>query len=116
MRKKNEIEQELDEKELEAELHRNLNSQYTRIEVLEKLYEDKNPYVIGFMNFFFTLFFFEILFFLIRYLINFMTLGFSAQIFSTLSPFVHIAILMIGLASVIKRKSAVDVVIDRWPF
>lgn len=116
MRKKNEIEQKLDEKELESDLHKDLNSQYSRIEVLEKFYEDKNPYVLGLMNFFSTLFFFELLFILIRSLVNNMTLGFTVGFFSKLSPFVHFAILILCIASVIKRRSAVEVVIDRWPF
>jgi hypothetical protein len=116
MRKKNEIEQKLDEKELESDLHRELNSEYSRIDVLEKFYEDRNPYVIGAMNFFSTLFFFELLFLLIRNLTNNMTLGFTVEFFSVLSPFVHVAILILCITSVIKRRSAVEVVIDRWPF
>ncbi|WP_103664834.1 hypothetical protein [Gracilimonas amylolytica] len=116
MRKKNEIEQKLDEKELEADLHRDLSSQYSNIEVIQKLYEDKNPYVIGVMNFFFTLVFFELLYFLVKTLINSMTLGFTGEFFFTLNPFVHIIILILCITSVINRKSAVEVVIDRWPF
>lgn len=57
MRKKNEIEQKLDEKQLEADLHRELNSQYSNIEILKKFYKNKNHYVLGVMNFFFTLIF-----------------------------------------------------------
>jgi hypothetical protein len=56
MRKKNEIEQELNEKELDADLHKDLNSHYSHLEVLERVYKDKNPYVIGALNFLTTLF------------------------------------------------------------
>lgn len=116
MRKKNEIEQKLDEKELASDLQRDLNSEYSRIDILEKFYEDRNPFVIGAMNFFSTLFFFEILFLLVRSLINFMTLGFMVGFFSVLSPYVHVAILILSIVSVFQRRSAVEVVIDRWPF
>ncbi|MDZ7807082.1 MAG: hypothetical protein U5K71_08190 [Gracilimonas sp.] len=116
MRKKNEIEQELYKKELEADLHKDLKSQFYRIEVLEKFYEDKNPYLIGLMNFILTFFFFEILFFLIRYVVIGFTLGFAVKFFSVISPFVHIAILILCITSVIKKRSAVETVIDRWPF
>ncbi|WP_395086309.1 hypothetical protein [Gracilimonas sp.] len=43
MRKKNKIEQELDRKKFENEIGRGVNSQYHRVEVHEKMYEDKNP-------------------------------------------------------------------------
>lgn len=116
MRKKNEIEQKLDEKELESDLYRDLNSEYSRIDVFERFYEDRNPYVIGAMNFFSTLFFFEVLFLLVRNLTINLTLGFTAEFFSVLSPFVNVSILIVSIVSVIKRRSAVEVVIDRWPF
>jgi hypothetical protein len=43
MRKKNKIEQELDRKKFENEIVWGVNSQYQRIKVHEKMYEDKNP-------------------------------------------------------------------------
>lgn len=116
MKRKNKIEQELDEKEFENEIGRDLNSQYQRIGVHEKMHEDKNPYVIGAMNFFSTLFFFEIFYWLIKTLINAFTLGFTSGFFQTMDPFLHIAVLILSISSVIKKRSAVEVVIDRWPF
>lgn len=116
MKKKNEIEQELDQKEFENELGRDLSSQYKSIDVLEKLHENKNPYVIGVMNFFSTLFFFEIFYLLVKFLINVFTVGFTAGFFATMDPFIHLAVLILCITSVVKKRSAVEVVIYRWPF
>lgn len=116
MKKKNEIEQELDRKEFENEIGRDLKSQYQRIEVHEKMHEDKNPYLIGAMNFFSTLFFFELLYFLLRRVINGFSLGFTTDFFTIMDPFIHLAILILCIMSVIQKRSAVEVVIDRWPF
>lgn len=116
MKKKNKIEQELDEKEFENEINRDLSSQYQRINVYEKMHEDKNPYVIGAMNFFSTLFFFELFYWLIKIILNYFTLGFTLGFFETMDPFIHLAVLILCITSVVKKRSAVDVVIDRWPF
>ncbi|MEX0722937.1 MAG: hypothetical protein WD357_02380 [Gracilimonas sp.] len=116
MKKKNEIEQELDRKEFENEINRDLSSQYQRIDVFERMHEDKNPYVIGVMNFFSTVLFFEVLYWLVKTLINYFTFGFTAGFFETMGSFIHIAVLILAVSSVIKKRSAVEVVIDRWPF
>ncbi|MFD2532414.1 hypothetical protein [Gracilimonas halophila] len=116
MKKKNEIEQELDQKEFENEIGRDLNSQYQRIETHEKMHQDKNPYLIGAMNFFSTLFFFELFYWLVKSFINAFTLGFTAGFFTTMDPYIHIAVFILCIASVVQKRSAVEVVIDRWPF
>lgn len=116
MKKKNEIEQELDRKEFENEINRDLSSQYQRINVHEKMHEDKNPYVIGAMNFFSTLFFFEIFYWLVKSLINSFTLGYTGGFFGTMDPFIHLAVLILSISAVVQKRSAVEVVIERWPF
>ncbi|MEX0844037.1 MAG: hypothetical protein WD022_02105 [Balneolaceae bacterium] len=116
MKKKNKIEQELDRKEFENDINRDLSSEYRRRDIFEKMHEGKNPYVIGGMNFFSTLLFFEVFYWLIKTLINSFTLGFTAIYFEIMDPFIHIAVLILSLSSVIKKRSAVEVVIDRWPF
>jgi hypothetical protein len=116
MKKKNKIEQELDRKELEYELNRDVSSKYQSLDVFERMHEDKNPYVLGLMNFFSTLLFFEVFYWLIKMLINYFTLGFTLEFFGTMDPFLHIVVLILAISSVIKKRSAVEVVIDRWPF
>lgn len=116
MKKKNKIERELDRKEFENEIGRDLHSQYQRINVHEKMHEDKNPYFIGAMNFFFTLFFFGLLYFLVKLILNYFTLGFTIGFFELMDPFIHLAILILSISSVIHKRSAVEFVIDRWPF
>lgn len=116
MKKKNEIEQELDQKEFEKELNRDLSDQYNRIDSFEKLHEDKNPYVLAAINFFSTFLFFEVFYWLTKIIVNFFTLGFSAGFFETMDPFIHIAALIMAVAAIIKKRSAIEVVIDRWPF
>lgn len=116
MKKKNKIEQELERKEFENEINRDLSSQYQRIHVTEKLQEDKNPYVLGLMHFFSTLIFFEVFYWLVKWNFNFFTLGFTISVFDVLNPFVHFVVLILSVQAVIKKRSAVEVVIDRWPF
>ncbi|MAO64449.1 MAG: hypothetical protein CL666_05570 [Balneola sp.] len=116
MRKKNDIETELDQKEFENEINRDLSHQYNKIEVKEKLTEGKNPYVLGGMNFFVTLVILEIFYWVVKANVNFFTLGFSLEFFGTLDPFIHIAILVLCVNSVIQKRSVLDSIIDRWPF
>lgn len=116
MKKKNEIEQELDKKEFEKELRRDLDSKYNRVKVEELFYQGKNKYVIGAIHFFSTLIFFEAFYWVVTAFINAFTLGYSQPIFATLSPFVHAGIFILSVSSVVKKKSAVEVVVDRWPF
>jgi hypothetical protein len=116
MKKKNEIEQELDQKEFENELARDLGHQYDKIGVKEKLTEGKSPIVIGAMNFFVTLIFFEAFYWVIKININFFTLGFTLNFFSMLDPIMHLAFLIVSIHSVFAKKSAADVIIDKWPF
>ncbi|MBD3615558.1 MAG: hypothetical protein HUJ22_03220 [Gracilimonas sp.] len=116
MKKKNKIEQELDRKEFENEIGRDLSSQYKSIEAHEKMHKDKNPYVIGAMNFFSTLFFFEFLYWMIKLNVNFFTYGFTVSFFARMDPFFHLAVLILCIYAVIQKKSVVEIVIDRWPF
>lgn len=116
MKKKNKIEQELDRKEFENEIGRDLSTQYRKIDVDEKLIEGKNPYVLGFLHFISTFIFFELLYWLVKTNINFFTLGITLTVFEKLTPFIHLAVLILSINAVIMKKSVVDVIIDRWPF
>ncbi len=116
MKKKNEIEQDLDQKEFENELSRDLSSEYNRINVQQKQLEGKNVYVIAAMHFFSTLIFFEALYWVLKWNINYFTLGTTINFFSQLSPFVHVAILILSIHAIFVSRSAVDVFIDKWPF
>lgn len=116
MKKKNEIEQELDQKEFESEIDRDLSTQYRKIDTWEKLHEGKNPYVIGAMNFFSSLLFFEAFYFVIKWNFNYFTLGYTIGFFESLSPFLHLTFLIISIMSIFQKRSAVDLIIERWPF
>lgn len=116
MRKKNDIETELDQKEFENEIKRDLSDQYNSIEVKEKLTEGKNPYVLSAMNFFVTLVIFEILYWLIKANVNYFTFGFSVDFFGAMDPFIHLVILLLCVLSVLNKRSVLDSIIDRWPF
>lgn len=116
MKKKNDIEQELDRKEFENDLGKDLFDEYHRMEVREKLFQHKNKYVLGLMNFFTTLIFFEVSYWLLKINVNYFSLGATLDFFKVMNPFIHGAILILCIYSVIKKHSAVDVLIDRWPF
>ncbi len=116
MKKKNEREQELDQKEFENELDRDLSHQYDKLNVKEKFFEGKNKFVIGAMNFFSTLIFFGLFYWLVKYNINYFTYGFTSEFFETMDPFIHLAVLILSINSVIQKRSAVEGIIDNWPF
>lgn len=115
MKRKNEIEQELDQKEFESEIDRDLAHEYRKIDVEEMFYKDKNKYVVGALNFFSTLVVFEVLYWLLKTLINFFTLGFTLPVFEQLNPFVHVAILILGIHAVYTRKTAVIYILKLMP-
>ncbi|MDR9418770.1 hypothetical protein [Gracilimonas sp.] len=116
MKRKNDIEQELDQKEFESELDRDLSTQYRKLDAWEKLHEDKNPYVIAAMNFFASLVFFEAFYFVIKLNINYITLGYTMEFFEVMDPFLHVTFFVISVMAIINKRSAVDVIIERWPF
>jgi hypothetical protein len=112
---KNEIEQDLDEKEFENEIGRDLASQYNQLTNQEKLMEGKNKYAIGALHFFTTLLFFEVLFWLITTLANRMTLGFTVSFFEQLSPFIHLAIFILAIYSAFTLKSPIIYILKLTP-
>lgn len=116
MKRKNKREQKLDQKEFENELNRDLSDQYNKLDVKEKFFEGKNKYVIGAMNFFSTLIFFGLFYWLVKLNINYFTYGFTIEFFDKMDPYLHLAILILSVNSVIQKKSAVEGVIDNWPF
>lgn len=116
MKKKNEREQELDEKEFENELDRALSSEYREIESRERLYEGTNPWIIGALNFFSTLVFFEIAYWVGHVFFNTVTFGYTRSYFEVLGPVVHMGILALSIHAVIRKKSYVEWVVDKWPF
>jgi uncharacterized membrane protein (GlpM family) len=116
MRKKNRIEQELNQKEFENELNRDLSDQYNQIQVDENLREGTNKYVLAALHFFSTFLFFELFYLLVKLNINYLTLGYTIGLFQILDFFIHIAVLYLSIDAIRKKRSAVEVVIDRWPF
>lgn len=116
MKKKNKIEQELDQKEFENELTRDLTGQYHKIEVEEKFREGTNKYVLAALHFFSTFLFFQVLYMLIKWNLNYLTLGYTISFFQVLNYFVQAGILYLSIDAILKKRSAVEVVINRWPF
>lgn len=115
MKRKNEIEQELDQKEFESEIHRDLDSQYRKIDVEEQFYKDKNVVVIGVINFLSTLVVFEVLYWLLKTLTNFFTAGILIPFFAQMNPFIHLAIIILGIHALITRKSAIVYILKLMP-
>jgi len=113
MKKKNEIEQELDQKEFENELDRDLSHQYQKIKVHEKLLEGKNPYVIGMINFFGTLFFTLGVYLALKFLYIRVSMGFLSKAFILIDPVVYIGSFGLSVVAVIKKKSPLDTFLDR---
>ena len=116
MKKKNEIEQELDRKEFENEIGRDLNDQYNKLHVQEQLLKGKNKYVIAAMNFFITMVILEGFYWILKANVNYFSFGASLEIFALLDPFMHLLFLILSIISVVRKKSVVESIIDRWPF
>lgn len=112
---KNEIEQELDQKEFENELGRDLASHYNQLTNKERLMEGKNAYLIGATHFFTSIVFFEVLYWLIKALINGMSLGFTEPFFEFLFPFNHLVFLIMGIYSAYTLKSPIIYILKLMP-
>ena len=116
MKRKNKVEQELDQKEFENQLERDLSSEYEQRSIREKLREGTNPYVLGLMHFLSSFLFFQVLYFLIKWNLNFFTIGATVTLFANIDLIVQVIIMGISLDSIRRKRSAVDFVIDHWPF
>ncbi|MEQ8525777.1 hypothetical protein [Gracilimonas sp.] len=115
MKRKNEIEQELDQKEFENDIGRDLAQEYRKIDIEEKLRQDANKYVVGLMYFITTLVFFEGLWWLISTSMAKMTVGFLGAFFSAMTPFMHISFLIMAIYSAFTWKSPIIYVLKLTP-
>ncbi|MEX0609895.1 MAG: hypothetical protein WD016_07955 [Balneolaceae bacterium] len=108
---KNKIEQELDQKEFENELGRDLQLEYHNLETEEQSLKGKNKYVIAGIHFFGTIIMCYIFVFLARMIFN-MFFGAAIAMFgidvSWINPLIHGAILILGIYSVYKKRSILD--------
>ena len=115
MKRKNEIEQELDRKEFENEIGRDLAQEYQRLDIEEKLQQDANKYVVGVMYFITTMVFFEMLWWLVSTSLARLTIGFLSAFFSTMTPFMHITFLIMAIYSAFTWKSPIIYVLKLTP-
>ena len=114
MKKKNDIEKELDQKEFENELDRDLSDQYQKIGTREKFLEDKNPYVIGAINFFGTLFFTVGFYLAVKLLFLRFAMEFLANVYAILDPLVYGISLVLAIVAVIRKESPLDTLLNRF--
>lgn len=114
MRKKNKIEQELDQKEFENDLGKDLNLEYQKIDNHESLLRDKNKYVIAAINFFGTLFFPLVIYIGFKFLVRYFTAGYGSGIFTILDPLVYGVLLSLAIIAVVKKKSPLDYLLQRF--
>jgi hypothetical protein len=112
---KNEIEQELDRKEFENEIGRDLASRYHQLSNQEKLMQGKNKYVIGVTHFFVTIAFFEVFYWLMKALVNGISLGFTAPFFELLFPSIHFVFLIMAIYSAYSLKSPIIYILKLMP-
>lgn len=112
MKKKNEIEQKLDEKEFESELQRHLSLENRKNDSKEAFLKDKNIYVIGAINFFGTLFFSLGFYILAKIAIKWYSLGYLGDFFLVLDPIVYGIALSLAIIAVVKKQSPLDRIID----
>lgn len=114
MRKKNKIEQELDKKEFENDLGKDLHLEYQKIDNHESLLRGKNKYAIAAINFFGTLFFPLIIYIGIKIMVRNSTAGFGSGIFTVLDPLVYGVLLSLAVIAVVKKKSPLDYLLQRF--
>ncbi|MEX0719203.1 MAG: hypothetical protein WD059_00960 [Balneolaceae bacterium] len=113
---KNKIEQELDQKEFEKDLGKDLKLESERLDIQEKLYAGRNKYSIAAIHFFGTLFISYFMLIVLRMAYNmffgtaFAMLGVS---FAWMNPFIHGAIWVGAVVSVYQKRSVLDTILDR---
>ncbi|MCP9292517.1 hypothetical protein [Gracilimonas sediminicola] len=115
MKRKNEIEQELDQKEFENDIGKDLAQQYRKLNIEEKLREDANKYVVGVLYFTSTLVFFEVLWWLLSSILGPITLGILEAFFETMTPFMHVVFLIMAISSAITWKSPITYILKLTP-
>ncbi|WP_421774825.1 hypothetical protein [Gracilimonas sp.] len=115
MKRKNEIEQELDQKEFENDIGKDLAQQYRKLSIEEKLRENANKYVVGIMYFTTTIIFFEVLWWLVSTLFSRITLGFLEAFFTTMTPYMHVAFLIMAISSAFTWKSPIIYILKLTP-
>ncbi len=115
MKRKNEIEQELDQKEFENDIGRDLDHQYRKLNIEEKLREDANKYFVGIIYFLTTIIFFEVLWWLLSAILVPITLGILEGFFEAMTPFMHVAFLIMAISSSITWKSPIIYILKLTP-
>lgn len=113
---KNKLERELEQKEFENQIKRDLKIESEIVEYQERSHRYKNKYIISATYFFSTLFICYLFFFMARIIFNFMfgmAVGFMGIDLGWIAIPVHAAIWIIAVTSAIKRKSVLDNILHR---
>ncbi len=114
MKNENNTQRKLKQKEFENELHKDLELEHRRQEAQEALYKNKNPYVIGLINFFGTLFLGFGFYFAVRMGVNYVTGGFLHTVFSVLNPVMYVIIIGLAVLAVVRKRSPLDSLFNIW--
>lgn len=115
MKRKNEIEQKLDQKEFENDIGRDLAQQYRRLNIEEKFREDANKYVVGMMYFLTTIIFFELLWWLVSASLSRLSLGFLEAFLVEMTPVMHVTFLIMAIYSAFTWKSPIIYILKLTP-
>lgn len=114
MKRKNKIEQELDRKEFENEIGKDLHLQYQRLDNQEKLISGKNKYVLAAIHFFGTTFFILGFYFLLKILSIRFSMGYLAPFFGITDYMVFSLAFVLGVIAVYKKRSPLEDIIGKW--
>lgn len=114
MKNENKIQRKLKQKEFENELHKDLKLEHQRQKAQESLYQNKNPYVIGLINFFGTLFLGFGFYFAVRMGVNYISGGFLHSVFAVLNPVMYVLIIGAAVVAVVRKKSPLDSLLNIW--
>ncbi|MEP1150641.1 MAG: hypothetical protein ABJH08_02830 [Balneola sp.] len=105
MSNKNKIEKELDQKEFESDIERQLRNQELNLEYEEKLNSNYHPLAIMAVNFFGNLMIGYILFFIVKWFVR-QILGFmSSELVSGLFLLFHVIIWGMAVIGVVTKTS-----------
>lgn len=113
---KNKIQQELDRKEFENDIGKDLKLMYEELDAKEKFYANHNKYTVAAFHFFGTLIVCYITFYGLKLLFNVFfgtALAMLGISFAWLTPLIHGAIWVASVYSVYRRRSVLDDLIDR---
>lgn len=108
MKKKTDIERQLEQKEFEKGIERDLKSEYENIHFQHLLDRNYHPVGLAAINFFGTLIVCEILFWVIRRGTSMVLMAVPSILTDGIYPAIHVCIVGLSILAIILKRSPLD--------